>query len=123
ELKKIRLSIIVFLIFNIYIIFSWWCWWYGGALGQRSMIDSYAIMAIPLTSLIAFTIEKKVYYRVLLYPVFIFFIWLNIFQTFQIERGVLHWDGMTRKLYFKQFGKLERINYYDNYISYTDAKE
>jgi hypothetical protein len=48
---------------------------------------------------------------------------LNIFQTFQYENQSLHWDGMTKKLYVKQFLKMDRINDYDKYIVYPDYND
>jgi len=116
ELKKIRLSILLFLFLNIYIIFSWWCWWYGGTFGQRSMVDSYALMAIPLAAFVRYTFEKNKLIIIGIYSLFAFFIWLNIFQTYQFEEGSLHYDGMTRKLYFKQFGKLDKIPDFAQYV-------
>ncbi|MBL0033949.1 MAG: hypothetical protein IPP27_17870 [Bacteroidetes bacterium] len=59
ELKKIQTGIWLFILLNIYITFSWWCWWYGGAFGMRSMIDSYAIMALPLASTVNYFRNKK----------------------------------------------------------------
>jgi hypothetical protein len=123
NLKKLRLPIVLFLIINIYVIFSWWCWWYGGTYGQRSMIDCYALMAIPLATFVKFVSDKKWYYNTAFYCVATFFIWLNIFQTFQFENHSLHWDAMSKELYFKQFGKMEKIKDFDTYLSYPNYEE
>lgn len=123
DLKKIRLPIILFLIVNVYIIFSWWCWWYGGSYGQRSMIESYALLAIPFTSFVKFISQTKWYYNLIFYCVAVFFIWMNIFQTYQYEKGSLHYDGMTKELYFKQFGKLDRVQDFNSFINYPNYEE
>lgn len=123
ELKKFRLSIIVFMAVNIYIIFSWWCWWYGGTLGQRSFIESYGLLAIPFASFVKFLSEKKWYFNLPFYLIATFFIWLNIFQTYQFETHALAYDGMTRELYFKQFGKMDQVPGYDNMVSYPNYDE
>ncbi len=120
ELKKLRISISVFLILNIYIILSWWCWWYGGTYGQRSFIDSYALMALPLASFVKVVSEKRWIIKIVFFCMAVFFIWLNIFQTYQIEFASLHWDAMTKELYFKQFGKLEKIKDFEKYLNYPD---
>lgn len=125
-LKKIRLPIVLFFIVNIYITFSWWCWWYGGSFGQRGLIESYALLAIPLASFVKYISGKKVLSKIGFYSAALFFIWLNLFQTLQFENMVLHYDGMTKELYFKQFGKLEKIKDFDKYVSsldYEDAKK
>lgn len=123
ELKKLRFPIVFFVLINIYIVFSWWCWWYGGTFGQRPMIESYAILAIPLCSFVKFISEKKIFYRVAFLFTVLFFIWLNIFQTFQFEYQSLHWDGMTKELYFKQFWKLDKIENFDKYVAGPDYKK
>lgn len=122
-LKKIRLPIVLFFIVNIYITFSWWCWWYGGSFGQRGLIESYALLAIPFASFVKYISEKKWYYNAVFYCTAIFFIWLNLFQTLQFENMSLHYDGMTRVLYFKQFGKLDKIDDFASYVSSLDYEE
>ncbi len=122
-MKKTQLPIILFFILNIYIIFSWWCWWYGGSFGQRSMVESYALLAIPFASFIKYVSEKKLLYNLMFYSAALFFIWLNLFQTLQFENMVLHYDGMSKELYFKQFGRLEKIKDYDKYVISPDYDE
>lgn len=122
-IKKIRLPIVLFFIVNIYLTFSWWCWWYGGSFGQRGLIESYALLAIPFASFVKYVSEKRWYYNAVFYCTAAFFIWLNLFQTLQFENMTLHYDGMTRVLYFKQFGKLDKIKDFDNYVSSLDYEE
>jgi hypothetical protein len=119
-LKKIKFSIILFFLVNVYIIFSWWCWWYGGTFGQRSLIEGYALLAIPLAFFVQFVFQKPKLVIAAFFFICGFFIWLNIFQTVQFEKLVLHWEGMTKELYFKQFGKLDKIPDYDKYISWPN---
>lgn len=122
-LKKIQLPIVLFFIVNIYITFSWWCWWYGGSFGQRGLIESYALLAIPFASFVKYVSEKRWYYNAVFYCTAMFFIWLNLFQTLQFENMSLHYDGMTRVLYFKQFGKLDKIDDFASYVSSLDYEE
>lgn len=126
NLKQLQLATIIFISINVYIIFSWWCWWYGGTYGQRSFIDFYAILAIPLAAAIRFIFEKKLIYKLIFVSMSAFFIWLNIFQTYQFEYHSLHFEAMTQKLYFKQFGKLHKIPDADKYLvwpNYDEAKK
>ncbi|HEX8515134.1 MAG TPA: hypothetical protein VF868_02965 [Bacteroidia bacterium] len=126
-LQKFRTSIILFLILNIYIIFSWWCWWYGGTFGQRSMIDCYPILCIPLAFFVNFILRiPRKAFTVAFAVTCLFLTWLNIFQTIQFEKQTLHWEGMTRELYFRQFGKLAKIDNYKDYLdlpNYDAAKK
>lgn len=118
-LEKVKTAILVFTVVNIYIIFSWWCWWYGGTFGQRSMIDSYAMLSLPLAAFLQKTILHKIF-KYIASALALFFIWLNIFQTYQFEFECLHYDSMTMELYFKQFGIMhKKIDFYE-YLDWAD---
>lgn len=123
ELKKIKLPIVLFVLLNIYIIFSWWCWWYGGSYGQRSMVDSYSLLAIPLACVVKFIDERKLFMKTIFYVFALFFSVLNIFQTFQLAAASLHYDGMTAELYFKQFGKIDMIENFEDYMDPPNYEE
>jgi len=100
----------LFFIVNTYIIFSWDIWWYGGSFGQRAMVESYAILAIPLTMFIE--TASKSFWKYLLIPAFIFCGWLNLMQTYQIhaENGGMDPEYMTKAYYWRIFGKTEVTN-------------
>jgi len=36
----------------IYVSFSWSVWWYGGSLGQRTMVQEYAVLAFPFAAFV-----------------------------------------------------------------------
>lgn len=121
--KKLKIPVILFLLVNAYVMFSWWCWWYGGSYGQRSMVDSYALMAIPLAAFIEYAGRQNRAVWIVLAAFSAFFIWLNIFQIYQFEQHSLHYDGMSRQLYFKQFGKLEKISGFEEWIDWPDYEQ
>ncbi|MBK9401994.1 MAG: hypothetical protein IPN36_14455 [Bacteroidetes bacterium] len=123
QLIEARQAVVIFLLLNIYIVFSWWCWWYGGSFGQRALIDSYAILAIPLASFVQKVWESRIWVRSLVVVLSLFFIWLNIFQTYQYEFESLHYEGMSQKLYFKQFGKLDKIEDFDKFLSLPNSHD
>lgn len=123
KIKKLKWSILVFTSLNIYVVFSWWCWWYGGTFGQRVLIESYALLVIPLASFVQWIQTKNLVVKNLFYLICIFFIWLNIFQTYQFEYKALHYDSMSKKLYIKQFGKLTPIPDSDKDIDWIDYEK
>jgi hypothetical protein len=94
-------SILWYLPFNIYIVLSWYGWWYGGCFGMRALIPSLALLAFP----IAYVVQEAVRQKVFVTLVFSICILLNLFQTVQYQRQVLHMDAMTWKAYFYIFGK------------------
>lgn len=123
ELKKQQKNFALFLLINFFVTFSWWCWWYGGSFGQRSMIDCYAILAIPFAATVNFVSARTGFVKIGFTLITLFLIWLNIFQTYQFEFKSLHYDGMNRKLYFMVFGKLHRNPEYERYATSIDYRE
>lgn len=105
ELKKIRTSVIVFLILFVYVVFSWWCWWYGGSYGSRPMIDIYAILAIPLAAIVEKGVNGRILLKIFTAGVVFIFVYHGIFQTRQYIHGAIHYDSMTKKAYWISFGK------------------
>ncbi len=94
----------LFFIVNTYIIFSWDIWWYGGSFGQRAMVESYAILALPFAAF--FEMGLKSFLKYLIIPALIFCTWLNLFQTYQIhaEGGGMDPEYMTEAYYWRIFG-------------------
>jgi len=111
-----KTSIIIYLVLNIYMLSCWWCWWYGGGFGMRSLVQAYALLAIPLAAFYQyiFSLEFKVRFFVPLVKcttvlLLAGFLWLNIFQTNQydhpFERKLLHYDSMSKAAYWRIFAK------------------
>lgn len=113
QFKNYRLSYIVFLPIFIYVTYSWWCWWYGGSYSSRPMVDIYALMAIPLAGFLDILYQKRKYFRIAFFTIFIVFTAHGYFQTIQFIRGAIHWDSMTREAYFESFLRIYPTqNYY-----------
>jgi len=90
---------------HVYITYSWWCWTYINGFGSRPMVEIYILLALPLGAFWQWGIEhfwKKVLNRVALF----FFIWLNIFQTWQLREGILWTESANRAYYLGVFGTL-----------------
>ena len=104
--KDIFYTFFLFFIANIYIVSSWSCWWYAQSFSQRSVIQMYPIMAIILGFLIHWILDQKIIIRNLLLIFLSLFVFLNIFQSIQFHKGIIHGDRMTYSYYIKTFGKL-----------------
>lgn len=102
QLKGFFLPILVLLPVYVYIIFSWWCWWYGGGFGMRPMIDIYPILAFPLAAFMDRAYQSK-FARKAVTGFYLFFILLNLFQTDLLAKGILHWHGTSKALYWELF--------------------
>ena len=118
--KAIGAVICLYLLANIYIILSWSAWAYGGSFGARSMIQSFAFWAIPMAAffdnLWAFVSARKGWVKIALVAksaiIVVALAGLNIFQSFQYHRSVLHWENMSYDSYWYTFLK----------INYTEAE-
>jgi hypothetical protein len=104
--KEFSYPVLVYFVINFYIVASWSCWWYAESFGQRALIQSYALMSIPLAFFVSTIIENKnQVLRRCLFILFSLFIILNVFQTWQYLNGVIHSSRMTKEAYFSVFGK------------------
>ena len=104
--KKIKLAlpVLVYVMVMVYILSSWWCWWYGGSFGQRSMVDFYGVMALPLAAIIDSGLHKKWlnYASLLLVGWLIFF---NQFNLLQYRHMAISYWWMGKEGYWENFMK------------------
>jgi MFS family permease len=94
----------VYFLFNLWLVSSWDIWWYGGSFGQRALVQSYAVMALPLAAFYAW-VQRKTWLRMLLVGPALFAIFLNIFQMYQSQVGILDPENVTRRFYWRIFLK------------------
>ncbi len=102
--RKLFYPVTAIFILNTYIVYCWWCWWYNG-FGSRAMVDSYAFLVFPIGALLAWMMNVKkilISFTILIISALIY---LNIFQSWQKYRGIIHWDGMSKELYWAHFLK------------------
>ncbi len=100
--NPLRWPVLLFTLLNIYIITSWWCWWYVG-FGNRAFIESYAVLSLPLTALIARVLKSSRTVLIAATVIFGFLLYMNIFQVWQYKNGYIQPDSMTREAYWKMF--------------------
>lgn len=104
----------------VYTVFSWWCWWYGGSFGQRPFVESYAIYAIPLATLIEWALKQKRRVKTILLSLLLILSLHGVFQTFQYYYGAIHWDSMTREAWTDSFGRINPSEEFWQLISEPD---
>lgn len=103
--KQWSWSFILFSIVNFYIISSWTCWWYSESFGQRAIIPMYSIWAFGLAALTDRFLNLRNYKRIF-YTTFISLcLLLNVFQTWQVDKGILATNLVTRDYYCSVFGQ------------------
>jgi hypothetical protein len=97
-------SILLFLPIHIYITYSWWCWYYINGFGSRPMVETYALLSIPLGYTILYS-RRFNWSRYLLGVIVILLAILNIFQTHQLSKGVMWSETASKAYYMSTFGK------------------
>jgi hypothetical protein len=104
--RPLFLPVLLFFIFNLYLVSSWTNWWYAESFGQRALIQSYPVIALPFGYFIAYITERRSRWpRMTILLVSLSFIALNSFQIWQLNHGILDASRMTRKYYFSIFGQ------------------
>jgi hypothetical protein len=98
-------TFLFFFFFIVYIFSSWWNWIYGDSFGMRPMIDFYSIFFLVI---LAFFNSLK--NRLVLCSFFTFVgltVFLNLFQSYQYKKNIIHPDSMNQKAYWYVFLKTD----------------
>ncbi|PLX05106.1 MAG: hypothetical protein C0595_00750, partial [Marinilabiliales bacterium] len=114
-LKRNRYQFIWFLAFFlslIYLFSSWWNWFYGDSFGMRPMVD-FTTLFILVISLSCNKIKPLIRNLLLIFLLIVSS--LNLVQSYQYVKGIIHPDSMNMKAYFKVF--LKTSQNYEGLIS------
>jgi hypothetical protein len=102
----------------VYILSCWWDWAFGGCFGLRAFCQYIAFLSVPMAFFIhyIFYTTKKYFFNgflTLLTSVFIFScVCQNVGQTYQYLQHLIHYDSMTKKVYWDIF---RTYQFEDNY--------
>lgn len=97
-------SFVGFFVLVIYILSSWWLWYYGGSFSSRVMIEYLPYFMILLALLLQNLPRPKWMIVLVLLLTLICQI-----QTYQYRYGYLHYDSMTKELYWDNFLRLDKL--------------
>ena len=109
-------SFLGFLLILIYVFASWWNWFYGDSFGIRPMVDYYSIFFLVIALFI--TSLKRSWIILITYSFIGLAIALNLIQTYQYAKGIIHPDSMNKEAYQKVFLKTS-----DEYIGIIAAED
>ncbi|MFT7120976.1 MAG: hypothetical protein ACJAZ9_001154 [Neolewinella sp.] len=120
------LPVLIFTIGNCYILFSWHIWWYGNTFGSRPVVQSYALLALPLAALLAWFLgadagAKKGWKKAGFGVLVALFIGLNLFQHWQYNQRIIPLDFTNQTYYWEVFGKT-KLNKKDRVFLDTNEK-
>lgn len=97
--RRMFWSVLVFFSLFLYVTFAWDIWWYGGSLGQRAMVQSYAVLAFPFAALVE-AVRRKIPWNALFLAVGLFFCYYNLWLTHQAHKGGMLEPGFMTRAYF-----------------------
>ena len=117
--RRWMLPVTSFIIINVYLVLSWHIWWYASSYGMRALIQSYAILMIPMAYFIE-SMMKRTREKNIMILIAIVGILLNQFQDWQYRNKILLQDEMNALFYKKSFLKTDLDKTLRKYI---DAPE
>lgn len=103
--RALQPALVVYALLNFYLLASWAAWWNGGSFGMRYFSQSYAVMALPLGYLLQDIGTRKFWIKAISSLAITFFVFLNLFQTWQFLHWILPDDRMTFAYYKRIFLK------------------
>jgi hypothetical protein len=89
-------AFIFFMVILIYIFSSWWNWFFGDSFGMRPMVDYYSLFVIVISLWIK---DLKRRSQKLIFILLVLFSALNIVQSYQYSKGIIHVDSMDLNAY------------------------
>jgi hypothetical protein len=99
RLPTLYLPFLLFFLSNLYLLSCWAAWWNGYSFGMRYFVESYAVMSIPLAVFSEWMFKRILLVRIPLLLIVGFFVFLNLFQTWQYCNYILDGLRMTKKYY------------------------
>lgn len=113
--KALFWAMLLFSFGYIYVMSSWECWWYAASFGSRVMVDIYPILAVVLVFAIQ-GVQSKLWMRWVLGIFATLCLCLNLFQSRQMELGILDGYRMTKEHYWLSFGTLDPSSVHHRYL-------
>ena len=108
RIPSLALAVSTYFLLNLYVVSAWDIWWYGGSLGMRALVQSYAVLLIPFAAFVEWSMKTKGR-KVILAGLSILFVWMNGWWTIQAHRenGLFASEQMTKSYFWKVIGKSE----------------
>lgn len=105
SLRPYRWPILVVMVCSVYVLGSWSCWWYAESFGQRSMVQFYPYLMLPLGAMLTTIAQWRRAYRWSMYSLMSGLVVLNMFQIQASLSGIIHTSRMTWTAYKAVFGR------------------
>jgi hypothetical protein len=105
--RGIAVPVLAFFLLNLWVVSAWDIWWYGGSIGQRALVQSYAVLALPWGAAVTWLLQpsRRASLGVAALVASVLFIDINLFQHWQFMQSIINPDEMNRRYYFAIFNK------------------
>ncbi len=104
--RGLLLPIFSFVLFHAWIHYSYYVFSYFPGLGQRPMVETYPLLSFGLAACFATLLNKK-FWSWLPYGAIAIFGLLNLFQTWQMAKGVTWSERHNAAFYWATFGTMK----------------
>ena len=103
--RALAVPVLAFFLLNLWVVSAWDIWWYGGSLGQRALVQSYAVLALPWAAAVAWLLEpaRRPLIRVVAAVAAVLLVDLNLFSHWQYMRSIISPEEMNRRYFFAVF--------------------
>jgi hypothetical protein len=107
--RVLAVPALAFFVLNLWVVSAWDVWWYGGGFGQRALVQSYAVLALPWAAGWAWLLApgRRWAVRAALIAVAVLLLDLNLFQHWQYQNAIINSEGMNRRYYWAVFNKTQ----------------
>ncbi|UOQ73509.1 hypothetical protein [Hymenobacter cellulosilyticus] len=105
--RSLAVPVLAYFLINLWIVSAWDIWWYGGSIGQRALVQSYAVLSFPLACFLVWLSEpgRRVALRMAVVALIVLLVDLNLFQHWQYMYSIIHPEEMNRNFYWAVFNK------------------
>lgn len=90
-------SVLIYFLLNTWIIIAWDDWHYGASYSSRALVQSYAVMSLPLAVMIQKLTHTRM--KIAVFIVLGYLTAVNLFQIWQYNKTILHYNSMNRRYY------------------------
>lgn len=107
--RNIFWACFLFFLLTLWIVTSWEIWWYGGSLGQRALVQSYAVLIFPLAAVIQSLLQTKLFWKIISTVFIAYCVSFNLMLTWQAHAPIVIFEAenMNRAYFWKTFFRTE----------------
>ena len=104
--RKIFFGVAIFSFIFMYLAFAWDIWWYGGALGQRTMVQAYPVLIFAFAGFVDWVFRTPIIIRWGVWGIMGVCVYLNFWFTHYAHQGQAVFPGqMTEAYYWRTVGR------------------